>query len=610
MKAFLQKFVREILGHKGEINYLYFSFLLLFLTALSLSHFFTWDLPLKGIPLFFFLYAAGQSLLEILCFVMIAAILKRWAPKWVYFFFISASFFLMLFHFTHFLMVRVMDATLLYIFKFFLGSGIQHLIAGFQALNMNMTMIAIIVLTVLSIPVIGIVFYRLTYCLARKKPLKVTLNQIALTIGITGSILLLLDLLAHPFLNQSVYSKYQKTLPLGTTFFAPTPNHLDLPNPVLESRDEKTTLALLPKASLSHLPNIYLFIIETFRRDYLDAAPHLSAFSREHIQFPKSYANANCTYLSWFAIFHSDLPLYWAEMRDGWNYGSIPLQILKNLGYEILVFSSADLRFFKMDKLLFGNERALADHIEEYTFDWSLQPCDRDALCFQSLEKHLKKEGQVHIIFLDSTHSEYSFPKNFPLRYEPIAKEIDYLTIGPKSPELELIKNRYRNAIAYIDDCMGRFFDLLKQKDIYGDAIIAITGDHGEEFYEEGALFHGIHLNEYTTAVPFFFKFPSKEWVPKTEMATHIDLFPSILHYLTDQSDFKMLFDGKSIFSQDRLPYRIAFMQNGPNAPSEFLLEKQNFKLKARFVDPSKLEIIELQGFLEPDIFSFLTKKS
>ena len=104
-------------------------------------------------------------------------------------------------------------------------------------------------------------------------------------------------------------------------------------------------------------------------------------------------------------------------------------------------------------------------------------------------------------------------------------------------------------------------------------------------------------------------KFPSKEWMPQTNQATHIDLFPSILHYLTKQSRFDTLFDGHSVFSLERPPFRIAVLQNGCNQPFEFSIEKEDLSLHARFINPSSLEIIELQGFLEPDSLGALLKK-
>lgn len=600
-------FLKRFLTQKREVNYLYFSFFLVFLTLLSLLHY--KEQPITGIPLFFILYAVGQAFLEVCVFILLAYVLKRWTPSWIHLAFIGTSFILLIFHFTHFIMVRLMDAPLSYLFKFFFGSGVDHLIAGFQALNMNWTMIAIIIGTFLIIPVLGLGFYALTAKMVQRKPLHLSLNQIGITIAAISATLLLLDIVAHPFLNRSVYTKYQKTLPLGTTFLAPTKKHIALLHPFSTIRDEKETQKHLPRMTLAHRPNIFFFIIETLRKDFLYAAPHLTQFAKDHIDFPSSFSNANSTYLSWFALFHSDFPFHWATMRDTWEKGSIPLQILKNLGYKIKVYSSADLRYFNMDNLIFGNDRKLADSIEEYSFDRNIQPCDRDALAINALKRDLTKEGNVYLIFLDATHSEYSFPKDFPLKYEPISKEIDYLTIGPKSPELELIKNRYRNAIAYIDSLMGDFFEKLKKEHLFDDAIISITGDHGEEFFEEGALFHGTHLNHYQTSVPILLKFPSKDWLPQTQEATHLDLFPSILHYLTKQSDFTSLFDGRSIFSLERLPFRIAVLQNGPDTPIEFSVENSDVKLRALMIDDSKLEIVDLQGFLEPDIFYPLIHK-
>ena len=172
-------------------------------------------------------------------------------------------------------------------------------------------------------------------------------------------------------------------------------------------------------------------------------------------------------------------------MRDQWKEGSAPLQILKKLGYKIRVYSSADLRYFNMDQILFGEQRKLLDHVEEFTSERHLEPCDRDALAIHSFERDIDqhKEGTVYLFFLDSTHSEYSFPKDFPLKFQPISKEISYLTINQSSQALEQLKNRYRNSIAYVDSLVGNFFSTLKSKNLYKESIIAITGDHGEEFF-------------------------------------------------------------------------------------------------------------------------------
>ncbi len=52
--------------------------------------------------------------------------------------------------------------------------------------------------------------------------------------------------------------------------------------------------------------------------------------------------------------------------------------------------------------------------------------------------------------------------------------------------EMHAIKNRYLNSIAYVDSLMKQMLDSLKEKGLYEKTLIVITGDHGEEFLDEG----------------------------------------------------------------------------------------------------------------------------
>lgn len=604
MGRFFSKF--RWIFEKIEINYLYFSILFFVITALTLSHFLSIQSPLMGVPLFFLLYAMGQAFFEICSFVLVAYLLNRWAPRWAYSLFIALSFALLLVHFTDFTLIRLMDASISYLFKFLFGCGPDHMLAAWQALNMNRAMIAAIIASLSLIPLTGIAIYRLTHRLAHKKPLKISLKQIGIAMGAIGFSLFILDLFVSPSINRLAYDKYQKTLPFGTTFLSPPQRRLQLPSPLALPRNEPV---LLPPLTAPSRPNIYLFVIETLRKDFVDSqtAPHLTAFAANNIHFPLSFANASSTHLSWFAIFHSFFPYHWTAVRDQWEKGSLPLRLLKQLGYKIRVYSSADLCYFNMDEIVFGKNRQLADAIKEFSLNRSIEPWERDALAFEAMKRDLQssegRQGNLFLFFLDATHSEYSFPKDFPLKFEPISQQIDYLILTQK--DIEPIKNRYRNAISYIDTLLGHFFQTLQGEGLYDEAIIAITGDHGEEFFEEGALFHGTHLNHIQTSVPLFCKFQNNPWPAQTEQATHIDLFPSLLHFLIKENSLAPLFDGQSIFTHPRWPFRIAVLQNGSDPPSEFALEKEKNKIRARFLPPqdighqTQVEILDLQPPVE-----------
>jgi hypothetical protein len=128
-----------------------------------------------------------------------------------------------------------------------------------------------------------------------------------------------------------------------------------------------------------------------------------------------------------------------------------------------------------------------------------------------------------------------------------------------------------------------------------------MTGDHGEEFFEEGALFHGTHLNEWQTRVPIFYKFPGPVLAMPGEMTTHLDIFPSILHFLSEK-EIPGICDGQSLFSSHRWPYVLSVQHNGPDIPYEFSLSDGRNRMQARFLNPPlihtvpSIELISLES--------------
>jgi glucan phosphoethanolaminetransferase (alkaline phosphatase superfamily) len=548
------------------------------------------------------LYALGQSFMEVCFFALIACLLKEWAFKWIFYSFIGLSFTALLAHYVDFTLLRLMDTSFSYLFPFFFGSGFHHLKTAFLALNMNQAMIALIFGSVIAIPLLGIGLYSWTHTWALKKPWKLSLKQLSGFLALIGSCLFLLDLAAYPRLNRLAYYKYEKALPLGMTFLSPEPKYHQLKDAIaMLPPEEAITLRVNElNAAKTALPNIYFFIIETLRKDFItpEIAPVLSNFEKNNITFPQTFANSNYSNLCWYALLHSNSPLHWTTARDSYKEGSPALRLLKKLGYKTRVYSSADLSYFNMQKVLFGKQNQLIDHLEQYTDQRDLEPCDRDALAIKAFERDLDQNPQstVYLFFFDSTHSEYSFPKNFPLKFHPISKQISYLTISRSNKELELLKNRYRNSIAYVDSLLEKFFFLLHKKGLYEESIIAITGDHGEEFFEENSLFHGTHLNHYQTAVPIACKFQGNEWKaridPQRNLMSHIDLFPSIIHYVIGSETFTDLFDGQSIFTPQSQPYHLSVLQNGAQAPIEFTLDWGNEIIKARICTANTLEIL------------------
>ena len=571
-----------------EVNYLYFLFLFLFLLFLTLSHFLRLSPPMVGAPLFFLLYAFGQSLLEVLLLMLIGYTLSRYTPKWVFKTFIGISFGFVLAHFANFMMVRLMDVTLSYFFKVFLSHSFNHIKAAFIAMNLNASMITVMVGLTILVPLIGIGFYWITQKASLKKPLALTQGQLLISAICLGLLLLILDITAQPYINDTLYRKYRKTLPLGSTFLAPKPHSIAMKEPISKLPEE---LEELPAISAKKRPNIYLFIIETLRKDFITPriAPHLYQLDSPG---DLTFANANATQLSWFSIFHSTYGWNWTQVRDTWKQGSLPLRLLKKMGYQIHVLSSSDFHYFAMDRILFGSKLELIDSIEDFSL-LPIEDCERDRLAIQSLNSKQAKEGQLFIVFLNSTHSEYSSPDDFPRPLKPYTTKLDYFSLTNDPQVVQLLKNRYGNAVHWIDHLVGEFFKNLKEKGLYDEALCIFTGDHAEEFFEEGAIFHGTHLNDWQTKVPLCYKLPEDLPGPiATDIATHIDIFPTILHYLSGQEDWKSYFDGESLFASSHSPFGVCVQHNGSDVPYEFSLVDEGSRLIGRFINPPLIHTV------------------
>ena len=221
---------------KTEINYLFFSFLFLFLIALTCSHFIRMNTPLWGAPLFFLTYAFGQAMLEVLCFMLVGYALHRWTPRWMFKLYIGLSFGFLLAHFVNYTLIRLMDVPISYFFKFFFGCGIDHFLVAFSAMNLNPTIVSIIIGAIILVPLAGIGFYWVTHRLSDKLPLMLSQKQLFIAAATMGLFLLTLDIIAKPFLTHGLYDNTTKLCPSDRLFCRHlyTLYHLRFPVPPAE----------------------------------------------------------------------------------------------------------------------------------------------------------------------------------------------------------------------------------------------------------------------------------------------------------------------------------------------------------------------------------------
>ncbi len=501
--------------------------------------------------------------------------------------------FLFLIHLINLFLLVILDTNLNFLYTMLFQDQTSNFLVKMRAMSLSGIYFILTGLIFIGFPLLIYSFYLFSQRLAFKKPLMLSSKTLFLTL--LGALLTLgsFDFLASRFSQNRLTDKLCFFSLFQSTSKDKAQDVQNMQNDTqLQTARNQNSLTLTSALNLkcSKKPPIFLFVIESFRYDAINskATPCLQNFKTENLSFKHSYANANCTQLAWFSIFFSELPWHWTSPQ---KQGALPLKIFKQLGYKIKVLSSAELAYFNMKQKLFGKNLELTDSLEEFEAKESFQ---RDALAFQALKNQEISEGTLYIIFLDTPHNEYNHPQKNQT-FKPTTNSLNYLRLALfPNQEALLLKNRYLNCVNYLDGLFKDFFESLKAKNLYQQAIIVITGDHGEEFYEKGAFFHGSRLSESQIKIPLIYKIPDLSALSDTPSSasslfspapkklssytSQIDIFPTILHVLTGQQI--PFLEGSSIFSQKnpRSQKIISFNQNGGLDPVDFILRSPQKK--------------------------------
>jgi len=313
-------------------------------------------------------------------------------------------------------------------------------------------------------------------------------------------------------------------------------------------------------------PDVYVFMVESWRSDSItpEVAPFLHRFRKEEAQdLGRTFAGSNCTPLSWFSMLHSRVAIHWGEavkQKDGENgfAGAYPLKVLKKIGYEIQVRAVCDLSYRHLGPLNFGGNHYLADMTLDDSEDALLGSIpEREKFIMRDQREYINSDPespQFHFTSLDSPHYNYYWPTDFEQLHENCANYVPG-NLAPSDEIIGQVVRRYENAVHWVDYAIEEFVDFLKFKGRYDNSVIIITGDHGEEFQEDGSWFHCSSLNKYQTEVPIIIKWP--EWVkdvPSQDNVSHYDVMPSLLNLIGLNPKYYEDLAGQSLFDYQDSP--------------------------------------------------------
>jgi len=315
-------------------------------------------------------------------------------------------------------------------------------------------------------------------------------------------------------------------------------------------------------AALANAPNVILVMIDTLRADQLScyggpvAAPNLCGLAADGGSRYAAFSHASWTKPSAASLLTSLLPsshgamsktaslspsatLVSEVMKDaGYTTGGIVSNI--NLapsfgfdqGWDEYTYlapdylagaqeSSSKLVLYQIARKVWFKLRA-GHRVSDYYQNAETV----NAHAFEWLARHDRSRFFFFVHYMDP-HDPYF---EHPYDGRAIARvEADH----PDPALVPEMLRLYRGEIAYLDDQFGKLLEQLRAHGLYDDAVIAVTADHGEEFYEHGGFWHGLTLYENQIHVPLLVKWQRGHAVaplePENHLARSIDIAPTLI---------------------------------------------------------------------------------
>ncbi len=281
-----------------------------------------------------------------------------------------------------------------------------------------------------------------------------------------------------------------------------------------------------------------LYVMDSLRRDFLGAygdrgamTPTLDAFAATATRYTNAYALAPWSKASGAAMFTGELPRA-LRMRN--LLDKLPTEIptlaeqLQTQGIATAAISANP--FISHDfGLLRGFERTVEafrpgvlpqeqflfhkNHFQRLADTLSIDPAalvlSRSESLHRAAREYLAPDTFLLIWSMD-THAPFfvrgdrSYFGNPPDRVIPAA-DAEWLTHGMTVRDMVAL---YRDMVAYNDAAFGALIGEIQQRGLWDEALIIVTGDHGEAFGEHGLMGHTNGLWEEQIAVPLLIKYP------------------------------------------------------------------------------------------------------
>src|SRR5882724_10524137 len=276
-------------------------------------------------------------------------------------------------------------------------------------------------------------------------------------------------------------------------------------------------------------PNVVVITIDTLRADHLGCygykqirTPNIDALAADATRFERAYTAVPVTLPSHTVMFTGTYPMLsgmhdFAANKSGPGHATLAAVPKEHRYATGPVIGSAVL------DSRFGLNRGSDFYYDHFDFN---------RLQESNLEEMERPGNLVADVTLDWLSKNYQ--KKFFLwmhLYDP------HYPYRPPVPYSEQYKDRpYDGEIAFADAQVGRLIEFLKNKSLYRNTLIVLSGDHGESLGEHGEKTHGFFIYNATLHVPLIIHLPGGMHAKTVANLVNLaDLMPTVLAALNIQ---------------------------------------------------------------------------
>ena len=290
-------------------------------------------------------------------------------------------------------------------------------------------------------------------------------------------------------------------------------------------------------------PNIFVFVVDAMRPDYLgaynprvDYTPNLDAFARDSIVFHNAYSQYAGTSLSEPALWAGAMMLHAHYLQPFPKVNGLE-QLLRTDNYRMVV---------SMDEVV-KEILSPTDNLVKLDLDKELWNHLEIGSTVRQAETVLDtySESQGPIFFYDQPKNVHQFARN----------DVPSPT-SQHWPERPGLNTRITYEVHWVDKCLGDFFTYLKQRGLYDNSIIIVTSDHGDATGEFGRTSHSTSIWPEIMKVPLIIHLPPKVRehlvFDDTRLSTLTDITPTLYYLLGHRPIEQNALYGRPLFAETR----------------------------------------------------------